>query len=304
MPKIVNLGSLCIDNVYRVPAIAGPGETVASRSHEVFPGGKGLNQSLAAARAGAAVAHVGCVGADGAWLRELLADEGVNVDGVRATEGASGHAVIQVDDAGANAIAIAGGANRTLAATDLALALNQMSPTDWLLLQNEINDLPDVLAAAKQRGCTVAFNVAPVDGREADYDLSGVRLLIVNEIEAAALAGVDEPNAAAHALRDRYPQADVVLTLGAAGLLHIGPDGATTLPAYAAKAVDETAAGDAFIGYLMAALLAGESMAHALRLGSAAGALAVGKAGAAASIPTLGEVRRVVAGGFPASASA
>ena len=300
MPKVVNLGSLCIDNVYRVPAIARAGETVASRSHEVFAGGKGLNQSLAAARAGAAVAHVGCVGADGAWMRELLAEEGVNVDGVRVTEGASGHAVIQVDDAGANAIASVGGANRVLAAADVAFALNQVSANDWLLLQNEINDLPGVLAAAKQRGCAVAFNVAPVDGREADYDLSGVKLLIVNEIEAAALAGVAEPNAAARALRDRWPQADVVLTLGASGLIHWGADGATTLPAYAAVAVDETAAGDAFIGYLMAALLAGEGMARALRLGSAAGALAVAKAGAAVSIPTLGEVRRVAAGGSSA----
>ena len=313
MPKLVNLGSLCIDNVYRVPAIAGAGETVASRSHEVFPGGKGLNQSVAAARAGASVAHVGCVGADGAWLRDLLAEEGVNVDGVRVVEGASGHAVIQVDDAGANAIAIAGGANRALRADDVARALAQVEPGDWLLLQNEINDLPDVLAAVKRRGCAVAFNVAPVDGREADYDLSGVKLLIVNEIEAAALAATGatnalartgKPEAAAHALRERYPQAELVLTLGAAGLIHMGAESASTLPAYAAQAVDETAAGDAFIGYLMAALLAGEDMAGALRLGSAAGALAVAKAGAAASIPTLAEVRRVVAGGFSASAPA
>ncbi len=319
MPKLVNLGSLCIDNVYRVPAIAGAGETVASRSHEVFPGGKGLNQSVAAARAGAAVVHVGCVGADGAWLRDLLAEEGVNVDGVRVVDGASGHAVIQVDDAGANAIVIAGGANRALRADDVARALAQVGPGDWLLLQNEINDLPDVLAAAKRRGCGVAFNVAPVDGREAGYDLSGVKLLIVNEIEAAALATLaalaatgatdalartDKPEAAAHALRERYPQAELVLTLGAAGLIHMGAEGASTLPAYAAQAVDETAAGDAFIGYLMAVLLAGEGMAEALRLGSAAGALAVAKAGAAASIPTLAEVRRVVAGGFSASASA
>ena len=313
MPKLVNLGSLCIDNVYRVPAIAGAGETVASRSHEVFPGGKGLNQSVAAARAGASVAHVGCVGADGAWLRDLLAEEGVNVDGVRVVEGASGHAVIQVDDTGANAIAIAGGANRALRADDVARALAQVGPGDWLLLQNEINDLPDVLAAAKRRDCAVAFNVAPVDGREADYDLSGVKLLIVNEIEAAALAATGttnalartgKPEAAARALRERYPQAELVLTLGAAGLIHMGAEGASTLPAYAAQAVDETAAGDAFIGYLMAALLAGEGMAGALRLGSAAGALAVAKAGAAASIPTLAEVRRVVAGGFSASAPA
>ena len=303
MPKLVNLGSLCIDNVYRVPAIAGPGETVASRSHEVFPGGKGLNQSLAAARAGAAVAHVGCVGADGAWLRDLLAEEGVDVDGVRVGDAPSGHAVIQVDDAGRNAIAIAGGANRTLGPDDVAAALHQMERADWLLLQNEINDLPQVLAAARRTAGKVAFNVAPVDGREADYDLAGVQLLIVNTIEAAALAGEAAPDAAVRALRARYPHADVVLTLGAEGLIHAGPHGTTRLAAYPADAVDETAAGDAFIGYLMAALLAGEGMAAALRLGSAAGALAVTRAGAAASIPTAADVRALAAQALAAPSS-
>ena len=291
MPKLVNLGSLCIDNVYRVAGIAGAGETVASRSHAVFAGGKGLNQSIAAARAGATAVHVGCVGADGDWLREALAAEGVDVSGVRVAEGASGHAVIQVDDAGGNAIVIAGGANRALTSADVERALNQVGDDDWLLLQNEINDLEQVLRRAAERGCRVAFNVAPADGREAGYDLAGVALLIVNEIEAAALAGKDEPLAALATLTERHPTADVVLTLGAEGLLHAKAGAVTTLPAFPADAVDETAAGDAFIGFLMAALLAGETMAKALKAGAAAGALAVGKAGAAGSIPTLAEVR-------------
>jgi len=299
MPKLVNLGSLCIDHVYRVAGIAAPGETVASTSHDVFPGGKGLNQSIAAARAGARVAHVGCIGIDGTWLRDRLADEGVDERGVRIVNPASGHAVIQVDDAGRNAIVIAGGANRVLAAEDVDAALAQLEAGDWLLLQNEINDLPRVLAQARQRACQVAFNVAPVDGREASYDLSGVKLLIVNEIEAAALAGAADPLEAVRALRARCPAADVVLTLGADGLVYAdaASDDATTLPALAVDAVDETAAGDAFIGFLMAGLLAGEPLPEALKLGSAAGALAVTEAGAASSIPTLAEVRELLTDG-------
>lgn len=297
MPKLVNLGSLCIDNVYRVPGIAGPGETVASASHDVFPGGKGLNQSIAAARAGAEVVHVGCVGPDGEWLRDTLADEGVDASGVRTVDGSSGHAVIQVNEAGENAIVIAGGANRTLTGEDVDGALAQLGPEDWLLLQNEINDLPAVLAAAKARGCRVAFNVAPVDGREAGYDLSGVGLLIVNEIEAAALAGETRPHAAAATLAARYPATDVVLTLGRDGLIHRRGEHESTLAAYSATAVDETAAGDAFIGFFMAALLAGDPMPEALRMGAAAGALAVTVAGAASSIPTLADVLAIVAAG-------
>ena len=294
MPKLVNLGSLCIDNVYRVAGIAGSGETVASRSHAVFAGGKGLNQSIAAARGGASVMHVGGVGADGDWLRETLAAEGVDVSGVRIVDGASGHAVIQVNDAGENAIVIAGGANRALTLADIERALAEVGDGDWLLLQNEINDIELVLQRADESGCRLAFNVAPVDGREAGYDLGGVALLIVNEIEAAALAGEGEPQAALAVLTERYASADVVLTLGSEGLMHAKAGAVTTVPAYPANAVDETAAGDAFIGFLMASLLAGETMPQALRAGSAAGALAVSKAGAASSIPTLADVRALV----------
>ena len=290
MPKLVNLGSLCIDNVYRVANIAGVGETVASASHAVFPGGKGLNQSIAAAKGGAQVVHVGAVGEDGVWLRETLSEAGVDASGVRTVAGASGHAVIQVNDAGENAIVIAGGANRQLQREHIEGALAQVADGDWLLLQNEVNDLEEILALAHRRGCQVAFNVAPADGREANYDLAPVTLLIVNEVEAAALAGVNEPQAAAEVLRERHPYAELVLTLGADGLLHGGPNGISSLPAFPVRAVDETAAGDAFIGFLMAALLRGVAMPQALRLGSAAGALAATKAGAASSIPALAEV--------------
>ena len=212
---------------------------------------------------------------------------------------ASGHAVIQVNDAGENAIVITGGANRVVEASHVDAVLAQVEPGDWLLLQNEINDLNDVLRAAYERQCRVAFNVAPVDGREAGYELAGVDLLIVNEIEAAALAGThidsggDWPDVIGR-LRGRAPNADIVLTLGRDGLIHAGDDGSTTMAAYDVQAVDETAAGDAFIGFLMAAVIDGEPMAQALRMGSAAGALAVTRAGAASSIPSLKEVHTLI----------
>ena len=298
MPKLVNLGSLCIDHVYGVPAITGPGETVASLTYEVFPGGKGLNQSIAAARAGIDVVHVGCVGGDGEWLKETLSAEGVDVSGLRVVPEASGHAVIQVNEAGENAIVITGGANRVLDGNDIEGALARLEPGDWLMLQNEINDLDTVLRLAGEFGCQVAFNVAPVDGREAAYDLSTTRLLIVNEIEAAALSGTgaaaDDWSDVLPALAERAPNADIVLTLGADGLVYSSAEGSAALPAYDVDAVDETAAGDAFIGFLMASLIRGATMERALRMGAAAGALAVTRAGAASSLPRLPEVQALV----------
>ena len=301
MPKLVNLGSLCVDHVYGVPNITSAGETVASGSHAVFPGGKGLNQSLAATRAGASVVHAGCVGGDGRWLRDELANAGVDVSLVRETDTSSGHAVIQVNPQGENAIVIAGGANRALTAADREAAFARCGPDDWLLLQNEINDLESALAEARAAGCRVAFNVAPVDGREQGYDLGGVGLLILNEVEAAALAGTSEPDAALEILCGRYPSCDVVITLGRDGLRFGKGEGhgkgRLRLDAFAAEAVDETAAGDAFVGYLMAALLEGRAMPEALVLGSAAGALAVTMPGAASSIPERDAVLALTSAG-------
>jgi len=298
MAKLVNLGSLCIDQVYRVPHLSGTGETVASVSHQIFPGGKGLNQSLAAARAGAGVVHVGCIGGDGAILIEVLDEAGVDITGIRCiSDASSGHAVIQVNDRGENAIVIAGGCNRLLESQDVFRAMEQAGQGDWLLLQNEINDLPAVLAAAQQCAASVAFNVAPADADSADYDLRGVDLLIVNEIEAAVLADtpVDLPQQALAQLNARYQQMTVVLTLGGEGLLYQVPgQQPQSMKAACIEAVDETAAGDAFIGYLLAGLLSADPLIEALQLGSAAGALAVTRAGAASSIPHRAEVTRLL----------
>ena len=289
MSRLVNLGSLCIDNVYGVQKIASPGETVASRSYEIFPGGKGLNQSLAAQMAGCVVSHVGCVGMDGLWLKEFLADKGVDVSHVRECSESTGHAVIQVDELGQNSIVIVGGTNRLISNDEIDVALH-LAQEGWLLLQNEINDLDRILERSFKAGVSVALNVAPVDGREQDYPLDGLGMLIVNEIEAASLSLEADSTTSLNKLCARLPDTHVVLTQGSQGLLYGLGDERLVMEAIPVNAVDETAAGDSFIGYLMASFTAGDSIERSLRLGSTAGALTVTRAGAASSIPTKEEV--------------
>lgn len=290
MARIINLGSLCVDHVYRVDSLVGAGETTASRDHQLFPGGKGLNQSLAASLAGGQVSHVGAVGEDGRFLVELLANHGVDTDNIQVLAGASGHAVIQVTPQGQNAIVIAGGSNHQLSASLIQTTIDAVAPGDWLLLQNEINDVDQILAAAAARNLQVALNVAPVDGREANYDLAAVKLLIVNEVEAMALAQHRNANIESVAdafaeLQQAIPQSHLVLTQGKQGLRYAHNHRDLSLSAHSVVAVDETAAGDAFIGFLLAAIAQGKAMEIALREACAAGALAVTKAGAATSIP-------------------
>ncbi|MCY4130899.1 MAG: ribokinase [Gammaproteobacteria bacterium] len=291
MPKLVNLGSLGIDHVYAVDHITSAGETLSSHTHDVFPGGKGSNQSIAAAKAGADVVHVGCIGPDGDMLLDVLREVSVDVTGVRVGETATQHAVIQVDRQGQNAIVIYGGANLTINEDDRNVALSKIAPGDWLLLQNEINDLEKILDEAAQQDVSVAFNVAPVDGREKDYDYSRVGLLIVNEVEAASLAGESDPERAFDVLTSRFPDMIVLLTLGKDGGIYGGGiHPRVAYQAHTVDAVDETAAGDTFIGYFMAEWLRSQDLAKAVEDASAAGAIAVTKPGAASSIPSRSEV--------------
>src|SRR4029453_16268515 len=253
VPTLVNLGSLSIDNVYRVTEIARPGETVSARlEHARFAGGKGLNQSIAAARAGVAVRHFGCVGEDGRWLRDELVRNDVDARGVRVVDSRpTGHAALQVNERGENAIVIVGGGNYCTPPADVAATLDALGEGDWLLLQNEINDVDVVLREAAKRGARVVLNLAPVDGRERKYPIASVDLWCLNEIEAAALAGERTGPRALDRICSEYSSLHVVLTRGDHGLLYGRDKVRQPMPAFEIHAVDETAAGDAFIGYLM-----------------------------------------------------
>ena len=293
MAELVNFGSLCIDSVYSVPGIARRGETVSALRQARFVGGKGLNQSLAAARAGCRVAHCGCVGADGAFLVDALREAGVDTKGVRVDPSAqSGQALIQVDPTGANAIVIVGGANRTLGPRDVAATLASVDAGGWLLMQNEVNAIDEILAAAREHHVRVAMNLAPADDRVHRYDLDALDLLVMNSIEAAALTGHDAPDRALEAIAAAHAGLAVVITLGERGLVYGAGDERIRLGAFRVDAVDETAAGDAFMGYLMRGWIDERAPRNVLVRASAAGAIAVTVPGAAASIPRADEVDR------------
>lgn len=284
--KILNIGSCNIDWVYHMEHIVRPGETEASVCLETFPGGKGLNQSIALARAGARVLHAGCIGPDGEFLKEWMAASGVDVSLVQTVQERTGHAMIQVEESGQNSIVLFSGANFAITPSYVDAVFDHICAGDWLLLQNEISCLPYILKKAGQANVKVLWNPSPFEEGLRAVDLNGISVLLLNEGEAAAFSGREEP------LRffAKYPQLTVVLTLGEKGCLC--SRGGTTVyqPAFLADAVDTTGAGDTFTGYFIAALAEEKPLEEALRNASAAAALAVGKKGASSSIPWAADV--------------
>lgn len=226
MRRILNFGSLNLDKTYTVDHIIHPGETLNALQYDEFIGGKGLNQSIALARAGSAVYHAGLVGEiDGAPLLERLQENGVDTTFVETRPLPSGHTLLQVDAQGANAIIVAGGANR---AVDVAFAeevLSHFTAGDVLLLQNEISALADIVEIAAARGMKIVLNPSPMDAHIETLDLRKVSLFLVNEGEGAAMTGVKAPEAILDVFRDKAPHQSVVLTLGENGAWYQGaPD--------------------------------------------------------------------------------
>ncbi|MCL2811189.1 MAG: ribokinase [Clostridia bacterium] len=290
--KILNIGSLNIDYVYTVPHFVRPGETLSSTAMEVFCGGKGLNQSIALARAGLEVYHAGFIGEEGGLLAQNLADNGVDVSLIQPCAEKSGHTIIQVDAAGQNCILLYGGANRRITEEYIDKALAAFSAGDMLLLQNEVNLVNSMIRKAKARGMRVAVNPAPMSPDMLLAPLDLVDMLFLNEVEAADLCGEVDPQLQIPALRARYPNVTLVLTLGEQGALYQAPGGETFRQGiYPVTVVDTTAAGDTFIAYLLAGLEVNNDIPQCLRLAAMAAALTVSRKGAAASIPRMEEVR-------------
>lgn len=301
MTAIAVLGSTNMDLVAYVPKAPLPGETVTGRAFRTVPGGKGANQAVAAARSGGKVVMIGAVGADefGVRLRSALTAAGVETAGLRTVEGASGTAHITVDDEGGNRIVVIPGANGSVTGLEAGDEA-RIAAAGALLLQLEL-PLPAVLAgarAARAHGVRTVLTPAPAQPLPAEL-LGATDLLVPNEHEAAALTGLTDPRQAAEALLTTVPE--VVITLGAAGVLHAarGRD-PLTVPAPRVRAVDTTAAGDTFVGALAVALGEGRPMPEALRWASAAAALSVQRHGAQDSMPTRAETDSFALAGWEA----
>lgn len=289
--KILNFGSLNLDKVYKVAHFVREGETISAQEQNQFLGGKGLNQSVALARAGIFVEHAGAVGRETTEFHALLKAEGAGTTYLRVLETVSGHAVIQ-SCAGQNCIIVYGGANRMTRPQDVDAFLKDYGPGDLLLLQNETSCVRYAMEQARKKGMTVAFNPSPIDGSLTQDVLALADVLFVNETEGGLLSGTpaNENEAVLAALGERFPHAAVVLTVGGEGALYRKGGVLLRQRAYPVKVVDTTAAGDTFTGYFLAGMIRGFDPGKCLRCASMAAALAVSREGASASIPTWREV--------------
>jgi len=289
--KIYNLGSLNIDYVYSVDHFVSAGETISSEKMQIFPGGKGLNQSVALARAGASVIHGAKIGDSGDFLVETLRRSGVDVSKIEKVGGSCGHAIIQVNRNGENCIMLFAGTNRILDKEYIDQFLSGAGEGDILLAQNETNCLREAFEVAHSKKMKIAFNPSPFDDTIKTLPTDYVDYWFCNEIEGAGLFGSGDPDMICSRFLEIYPQGVLILTLGKSGSIYCDKDLCFKQKAYKAEAVDTTAAGDTFTGYFLSSVARGMSAEEAMDLASRASAVTVSRMGASSSIPYLEEIK-------------
>ena len=288
---IFNLGSINADHFYDVPRFPRPGETLAASGFATGLGGKGANQSVAAAHAGSKVVHMGAVGADGAWAIERLRGWGIDVSRVQTIEEPTGHAIIYVNADGENEIVIYSGANRRIGSGAVRDALGGAGRGDILLLQNETNLQKEAAAMAREKKMRIIYSAAPFSRQALKAILPFASIVIMNAVEFAQFC------AGSGSEIQQYPLEGIIVTRGAEGADWIDPRSGEKehMPAFPAEPVDTTAAGDTFAGYFAAGLDQGMTALESMRLASAAAALKITRPGTADAIPSREEVEAFVA---------
>ena len=289
--KILNFGSLNIDYVYQVEHFVRPGETTSSLAMNIFCGGKGLNQSIALSRAGAEVYHAGGIGKnDGKFLKDILKENNINTDFIKEYDCSTGHAIIQVNEKGQNCILLYGGANQKNTKEYIDEVLSNFSKGDYLILQNEVNDIDYMIRKASEKGLIIVLNPSPMDEKILSLPLELVNYFMLNEVEGADICPDTEKENLLDALSEKYKGSKIVLTLGKAGVRYKGDNEVLSHGIYKVKVADTTAAGDTFTGFFIGTLAQGYEVKEALRIASVASSIAVSRNGAEPSIPTIDEV--------------
>ena len=290
--SILNYGSLNIDHVYQVHHLVREGETIESTSYHTFNGGKGLNQSIALSLAGMNVYHAGKVGRDGQGLIEELQHHHVDVNNVvMDNTGVSGHAVIQVDEQGRNSIILHSGANHNTTKEEIDNALTCVKEGEFVLIQNEINNIEYIIRQAHALNRKVVFNPAPFTKSVRRLPLDLVSVIIVNEHEGKDLTQETQPEAIVQALYQLYHIETIVLTLGENGSMLRTNNTIYRQPAITdIQVVDTTAAGDTFIGYLLYAMTHKYSPEQSLQLATIASSYCISHIGASCSIPSMNDL--------------
>ena len=309
--KALNYGSLNIDFVYNVEHFVRSGETISSQNMAIFAGGKGLNQSVALAKSGIDTWHAGCIGEDGEFLADILQKSGAHTELISRLPGRNGHAIIQKQPNGQNCILLYGGSNQQNTRVQIDEVMSHFEKGDYLILQNEINEISYIMERAHEKGMIIVLNPSPMDEKIRTYPLEYVDYFLLNEIEAKDLTGfdqnladtdqhrvqeMDEVSSAWDALLEEvcshFPNSKVVLTLGEYGSIYKDEKQKIPQPIMKVPVVDTTAAGDTFTGFFIGSIAKGLSPENAMKIAAKASAIAVSRQGAAPSIPELGEVER------------
>ena len=282
---VYNLGSINLDYFYNVPHLPQAGETLASTRFHQGLGGKGANQSIALARGGANVIHIGHIHHSDDNHIALMRDVGVDTSHIAKGDTPTGHAIVIIEDKTAeNQILLMQGANVTITPQMIDDALRDAGPNDWALTQNETNLGAEFLKQAKEKGCQICYSAAPFLKDKLLSLIDIIDLLIVNEIEA------EEVSAALGKQPDSWPVPHVIVTKGAEGAYYYGQDGTHFMPAEQVKAVDTTGAGDTYLGFFLARLSCGADIKTAMMLAGKAAALQVTRRGTADAIPDITEL--------------
>lgn len=288
--KILNFGSLNIDKVYAVEEIVKGGETIDSVSFSESVGGKGLNQSIAVAKAGGNIMHAGCVGKDGEILLQALKDNNVDTSLIKTVETASGQAIIQVDKHGQNCIILFHGANYEVDKAYIDEVMQDFAQDDILILQNEISNIDYIIEVAKAKQMKIYLNPSPINENLNKYNMQAIDGIFVNEHEGAYLADKEKVEDILDSLASKYPELEIILTFGDKGAYYRHKDINIFQPAYKVDAVDTTAAGDTFTGYFIALRQQGKSIEESLQKANKASSITVSRKGASISIPKIAEV--------------
>ena len=293
--KVLNIGSMNLDHVYSVDHIVQPGETEATGEMNIFLGGKGMNQSVALAKAGVEVYQGGMIGDDGQPFLDACREYGVHADYIRQIDTKTGHAIIQIDKNAQNCILLYGGANQKLTEAYVDEVLGHFAADDILLLQNEVNLLPYIVDKAYELGMQIALNPSPFNEKLEQVDMSKISIFLLNEVEGGQITGLTEPEEIIAKIQELYPHAKIVLTLGKDGAVYADETQKHYQPIFKVKVVDTTAAGDTFTGYFLAGLAEGMPIPDVLRMSAKASSIAVSREGAVPSIPYRAEVMESLA---------
>lgn len=280
-----------MDYVYRMQRFVQPGETLTCDKLSVFAGGKGLNQSVALAYAGADVVHCGFVSRQAMFLVDTLENAGVDTSLVQLTDNENGHAIIQVLPNGENCIIVYPGTNYMQTDAFVEQVAQKLSVEDLILFQNECGNAANMMKKAKVKGARIVLNPSPMNTTCLSLPLELVDIFLLNEVEGREITHKKAVQEIVEDMHLKYPTAEIVLTLGKQGMIYCGSQEQFHVPATnVGPVVDTTAAGDTFTGYFLALKERGATAREAALVASRAAGIAVTRKGASISIPRLDEV--------------